>query len=84
MMPLVQSRVLGQRPSVVVPLQAMLAQKKNLHKMMGISPSDIDVYSRILFPLSFFTFNLMYWIIYLYISDEIAEDLVMLHPDEFN
>ncbi|XP_059079953.1 gamma-aminobutyric acid receptor subunit beta-like [Tigriopus californicus] len=56
--------------------------KKNLQKMMGISPSDIDKYSRIFFPISFISFNLMYWIIYLHVSDEIAEDLVMLHPDE--
>ena len=53
--------------------------KKNLQKMMGISPSDIDKYSRIFFPVTFTCFNLMYWIIYLHVSDEIAEDLVMLH-----
>ena len=53
--------------------------KKNLQKMMGISPSDIDKYSRIFFPVTFICFNLMYWIIYLHVSDEIAEDLVMLH-----
>ncbi|XP_040570160.1 gamma-aminobutyric acid receptor subunit beta isoform X2 [Lepeophtheirus salmonis] len=54
--------------------------KKNLQKMLGISPSDIDKYSRIFFPVAFTCFNLMYWIIYLHVSDEIAEDLVMLHP----
>ncbi|TRY73051.1 hypothetical protein TCAL_11047, partial [Tigriopus californicus] len=51
--------------------------KKNLQKMMGISPSDIDKYSRIFFPISFISFNLMYWIIYLHVSDEIAEDLTV-------
>ncbi|XP_059079310.1 gamma-aminobutyric acid receptor subunit beta-like isoform X1 [Tigriopus californicus] len=56
--------------------------KKNLHKMLGIAPSDIDKYSRIFFPISFISFNLMYWIIYLHVSDEVAEDLVLLHPDE--
>ena len=55
--------------------------KKNLQKMMGISPSDIDKYSRIFFPVTFICFNLMYWIIYLHVSDEIAEDLVMLGTD---
>ena len=62
-----------------VPVQ-QIACKKNLQKMMGVSPSDIDKYSRIFFPISFISFNLMYWIIYMHVSDEVAEDLVMLHP----
>ena len=33
--------------------------RKNLQKMLGISPSDIDKYSRIFFPVSFICFNLM-------------------------
>ena len=57
-----------------------IACKKNLQKMMGVSPSDIDKYSRIFFPVTFTSFNLMYWIIYLHVSDEVAEDLVLLHP----
>ena len=52
--------------------------KKNLNKMGGVSPSDIDKYSRVLFPVSFTCFNLMYWIIYLHISEEIVPDLVLL------
>lgn len=59
--------------------QHQLLCKKNLHKMLGISPSDIDKYSRIFFPVTFICFNLMYWIIYLHVSDEIAEELVLLH-----
>ena len=59
--------------------QQQQACKKNLQKMMGISPSDIDKYSRIFFPVTFTCFNLMYWIIYLHVSDEVAEDLVMLN-----
>ena len=55
--------------------------KRNLQKMLGISPSDIDKYSRIFFPISFTCFNLMYWIIYLHVSDELAEDLVMLQKE---
>lgn len=62
-----------------VALPHILASKsKKLHKMMGIAPSDIDKWSRILFPLSFFCFNLMYWIIYLHVSNEVASDLVYL------
>lgn len=56
-----------------------VACRKNLQKMMGVSPSDIDKYSRIFFPVTFTCFNLMYWIIYLHVSDEIAQDLVMLN-----
>ena len=63
---------------------ALACKKKNLHKMMGFSPSDIDKYSRIFFPLSFICFNLMYWIIYMHVSNEIAEDLIMLHPPELD
>ena len=59
--------------------QQQVQCKKNLQKMMGISPSDIDKYSRIFFPVTFTCFNLMYWIIYLHVSDEVAEDLVMLN-----
>lgn len=69
-----------QHPYPQLSLQQMEC-RKNLHKMLGISPSDIDKYSRIFFPISFISFNLMYWIIYLHISDEIAEDLVMLNPN---
>ncbi|UYV84108.1 hypothetical protein LAZ67_X001200 [Cordylochernes scorpioides] len=42
----------------------------NTNKLFGVSPSDIDKYSRVVFPVCFVCFNLMYWIIYLYISDE--------------
>ena len=52
--------------------------KKNLNKMGGVSPSDIDKYSRVLFPVSFTCFNLMYWIIYLHISEELVPDLVLV------
>ncbi|KAL7642734.1 UNVERIFIED_CONTAM: hypothetical protein RMT77_007299 [Armadillidium vulgare] len=54
---------------------------KNLNKLYGCSPSDIDKYSRIVFPVCFVCFNLMYWIIYLHISDDPAEDLI-LHNQE--
>ena len=66
-------------PPQLQPTQNQVQCKKNLQKMMGISPSDIDKYSRIFFPVTFICFNLMYWIIYLHVSDEIADELVMLH-----
>ena len=49
----------------------------------GLTPSDIDKYSRVIFPVCFFSFNLMYWVIYLHISDKLEDGLVGLH-DETN
>lgn len=51
---------------------------KNTNKLFGVSPSDIDKYSRVVFPVCFVCFNLMYWIIYLHISDVLDEGIVPL------
>ena len=55
----------------------MIAPGQNLNKLYGFTPSDIDKYSRVVFPVGFICFNLMYWIIYLHISDEMADGLQM-------
>ncbi|KAG8226490.1 hypothetical protein J437_LFUL007372 [Ladona fulva] len=49
-----------------------------INKLCGISPSDLDKYSRILFPASFFCFNLMYWIIFLNITDTTLPNLITM------
>lgn len=43
-----------------------------------ISPGDIDKYSRIAFPVFFFGFNLLYWIIYLQINESVIGDITPL------
>ncbi|XP_071745406.1 gamma-aminobutyric acid receptor subunit beta isoform X5 [Lepeophtheirus salmonis] len=54
---------------------------KDLNKMFGMTASDIDKYSRVIFPVTFTCFQLMYWIIYQHLSDDVVDDLVYLHPD---
>ncbi|RWS30222.1 mutant GABA gated chloride channel-like protein [Leptotrombidium deliense] len=63
-----------QHPEMEPPLVPYICRNPN--KMLGVSPSDIDKYSRVVFPVCFVCFNLMYWIIYLHISEYALDDLV--------
>ena len=55
---------------------------KDLNKMFGMTSSDIDKYSRVIFPVTFTSFQLMYWIIYQHLSDDVVEDLVYLGEND--
>jgi len=48
---------------------------KNMNTLFGVCPSDIDKYSRVVFPVCFLCFNLMYWIIYMHISEFLTEEM---------
>ena len=49
--------------------------------MFGMTASDIDKYSRVMFPVTFASFQLMYWIIYQHLSDDVVDELVYLNPE---
>ena len=61
---------------LVVPPPLPPAQAPN--RVLGMRASDIDKYSRVIFPIMFLSFHLMYWMIYLSISGDIPENLVYL------
>lgn len=54
----------------------------NPNQICGITPSDIDKYSRVVFPVSFICFHLLYWIIYLHISNEFIPGLTLIDKKE--
>ena len=48
-------------------------------QLFRMKSSDIDKYSRIIFPILFLSFNLMYLSVFLTISDVVVDELVYIH-----
>ena len=48
-------------------------------RLFGMRASDIDKYSRVIFPIMFITFHLMYWMVYLSLAGEPVDDIVYLN-----
>ena len=65
------------QPAVQLPLPT-LPPPKPPHRIFGMRGSDIDKYSRVIFPIMFVSFHMMYWMIYMSISGDIPDDIVPL------
>ena len=46
--------------------------------VLGMRGSDIDKYSRVVFPVIFLTFHLAYWCSFLSLSGQVPQDIVIL------
>ena len=50
-------------------------------RILGMRASDIDKYSRVIFPIMFITFHLMYWMIYFSLAGDVPDDIVYLQQE---
>ena len=57
------------------PRRQTLAQ---LWTKQRVKPSKVDVYSRVIFPVSFFLFHLVYWLVGQFSSDSIPTGVIIL------
>lgn len=67
---------LGQHFPPPPPPLPELSQIRPVRHMKGITPSTIDKYSRVVFPLMFIAFNGLYWSASWYLSKAKIEDFI--------
>ena len=60
-------------PPAIVPLNPD-CNMKELNKMFGMTASDIDKYSRIVFPITFLCFHLTYWMVYQRLASDMFDE----------
>ena len=70
----------SQQQPIQLPLPT-LPPPRPPHRIFGMRGSDIDKYSRVIFPIMFVTFHMMYWMIYLSISGDVPDDIVLLNNE---
>jgi len=46
---------------------------------LGLRPSAVDVYSRLLFPAAFTVFQILYWSYSLFSVEDLPDDIILLH-----
>ena len=63
----------------LLPLATPALPPKPPTRLCGMRASDIDKYSRVIFPIMFITFHLMYWMVYLSLAGEPVDDIVYLN-----